>query len=226
MNVSEQFPQLLKATVFEGVGKTDAKYLLDQGQLKSYRRPTIVLREGELANNVFMVANGTLDIYYDGLTDTKMLLHRARVGEIVGELELLSDMPCAATCETNRDTSLVIFSKDLVAEFFRTDVILRNMAAILHTRLERSNKFRVVDNCFPSRQRLCAYLLYLRGRDDVVTDNQKFLADLIGCTRQTINRELGSLRDEGVLVISGRTIQIVDVARLTELSGIVESKAP
>ncbi|MHA3915885.1 Crp/Fnr family transcriptional regulator [Halovulum sp. GXIMD14793] len=222
MKVSEQFPHLLKSPLFADMPKEDARGFLDRCTPKLYRQKTVVLREGEPVEGIFIVAFGTLDIYSTSFNGHRILLHRAGQGEILGELEIMADRPCAASCETARNTTLLNVPVPLLYEHLASRKFMRNLMQTLHKRLRRENQFKVLDKCYPIRQRLSAYLLYLSGRSMIVTDNQSFLAELIGCSRQTINRELGALRDDGAIRISGRKIEIADVDLLRDFSGVLD----
>lgn len=220
MNISDQFPQLMKSSIFEGMKKAEIRDFLDRCHSKTYRSKTIVLKEGALAASVFIVAHGKLDIFTTSGDGTKILLHRARRGEIVGELETIAQKPCVATCQTGANTTLVACSEALLLQTLSSRVFMKNLMATLYYRLERANKFKIVDSCFTTKQRICAYLLYLSDADNTVSDNQSFLAELTGCSRQTINRELGVLRDQGILNVTARRIDILDRAALQTVSGI------
>ncbi len=220
MNNSEQFPHLQKSPIFADIPREDVRMFLDRCTSRIFRQKTVLLRESEAADGVYIVAHGSIDIYSTSYNGHRVLLHRAGQGEIVGELEAISQRLCTATCETGRNTTILTVPIALLMEYLKGDLFLRNVMSIFYNRLDRSNQFKVVDNCYPIRQRLSAYLLYLSGKSRVISDNQTFLAELIGCSRQTINRELGSLRDDGVLTIKGRKIEIVDLDLLRIYSGI------
>lgn len=221
MKISEQFPHLTKSGVFDGLPKEVARSFLDRCTPKVYRQKTVILREGEPVAGIFLVAHGTIDIYSTSYVGHRILFHRAGQGEMVGELETMADRTCAANCETGRNTTLLSIPAPVLYEHLASREFMRNLMSVLHDRLHRENQFKVLDKCYPIRQRLSAYLLYLSDRSRIVTDNQSFLAELIGCSRQTINRELGSLRDSGAVEIKGRTIEIANVELLREYSGVV-----
>lgn len=218
MNNTERFPHLTKAAIFNELPKPFVKSFLDQCTVQTVQRKTQVLKEGTYPDALFLVAHGTLDIFSESDTGHRVLFHRAGQGETVGELEMIADKTCTASCETSENATLLVCSKSQLFEAVRSPAFLRNMMQILYTRLDRSNKFKVVDSCYPIEQRLCAYLKYLSARNLVITENQLFLAELIGCSRQTINRELRVLRDLGIIETRNSRIEILDEERLSEMA--------
>ncbi len=214
MKVSEQFPHLAKALFFEDLPKPFIRDFLDRCSVRVLRKRTQILMEGSFPDGVYIVAHGTLDIFNTSNDGQRVLLHRAAQGEIVGELEMLADKVCTASCETSENATMLVCSKTQLFEAVRTQLFLRNLMQVLYMRLDRSNQFKVVDSCYPIEQRLCAYLKYLSATNPVIAENQLFLAELIGCSRQTINRELKRLRDYGVIETHNSRIEIIDKERL------------
>lgn len=221
MNISEQFPHLLRASIFENLQRSFSRDFLDRCLVKQFLKPSQLLVEGEPATGVYIIAHGTVDIYNSSHNGHRVLLHRAGQGEIIGDLETLAETACAASCETGRNATLLVCPKFLLLEAHANAGFLRNMSLINYNRVLRSNQFKVVDNCYPIKQRLCAYLLYLSGRKQVITENQSFLAELIGCSRQTVNRELKDLRDEGVIETRSKWIEVANMELLQSYAGII-----
>ncbi|HQT98312.1 MAG TPA: helix-turn-helix domain-containing protein, partial [Thermodesulfobacteriota bacterium] len=50
---------------------------------------------------------------------------------------------------------------------------------------------------------------------------QKDLASMIGATRESINKQIKALRDQGLVRISGGTIEILKRARLVQKARII-----
>ncbi|MEO0911407.1 MAG: Crp/Fnr family transcriptional regulator [Pseudomonadota bacterium] len=218
MNNTERFPHLTKAPIFNELPKPFVKSFLDRCAIQTVQRKTQILREGVYPDAFYIVAHGTIDIFSESATGHRVLFHRAGQGETVGELELIANKVCTATCETGENALLLVCSKPQLFEAVRNPNFLRNLMQVLYTRLDRSNKFKVVDSCYPIEQRLCAYLKYLSARNLVITENQLFLAELIGCSRQTINRELRVLRDLGIIETHNSRIEILDQEGLSDLA--------
>ena len=79
-----------------------------------------------------------------------------------------------------------------------------------YDRLVRDNSTKFVDQFYPVEQRLCDYLYRLSADKPVITKTQADLAGLLGCARQTLNRELGRLRGKKILTMEKGKIHILD----------------
>ena len=58
-----------------------------------------------------------------------------------------------------------------------------------------------------------------------ITKPQADLAGLLGCARQTLNRELGRLRDRNVIEIEKGRIRVLDRAALHEAPAVMNGTA-
>ncbi len=71
----------------------------------------------------------------------------------------------------------------------------------------RRQQERVVDAVLPAQARLAAWLLRAADQAGIVRlpDSQQQLAELLGLTRVTVNRALGTLRRDGLIEHDRRT---------------------
>ena len=85
-------------------------------------------------------------------------------------------------------------------------------------RLVRDNAYKFVDSFYPVEQRLCDYLHRLSVGNPVVAKTQAELAGLLGCARQTLNRELKHLRQQGIIELEKGKIRVIDRPTLGQLA--------
>ena len=100
---------------------------------------------------------------------------------------------------------------------------MKSILSQLATRLRNTDDF-LESTCFLSvSARLAKKLLDLaesygqKDGDRVYIDlnlTQKELGDMIGSTRESINKELKILRDKGLITMQENKIQIIDITRL------------
>ncbi len=101
--------------------------------------------------------------------------------------------------------------------------VMRNLALIQAERLMRGIRFKEIDQFSSVRQRVGHYIGHLSRFSGKVSHNQSYLANLAGCTRQTVNREIKALRDAGVvLTLDNGELQVDHQALLEWLDGMEE----
>ncbi|MTH64386.1 Crp/Fnr family transcriptional regulator [Paracoccus shanxieyensis] len=178
------------------------------------RTATEILRQDEEAPCGFLIISGRVQITYVDCDGNVVIAHVAGPGEVVGEVELLSGKTCAATCITIPNTTLLVFSEALLKKYVPADILLRNFAGILHSRLMRDNRLQSIAQFYPAEARVCLHLLNLTNDDQHAYISQAQLAILSGCSRQTVNRTLSDLRAQGIIELGRGVIRVLDDTRL------------
>ncbi len=214
MQNSARFPHMLKAGIFQGLDRSAKVDFIDRCSVLVYPEPTVVLTQGSQSPGMYLVAHGSFEIVYLGEDGQRTFLARAAQGSIVGEAEAISGQVCAATCEVTANTTLLFCPKPMLFEALTSVQFVKNLATVFHGHLLQLNYFKLVDRHSPVDDRLCAYLLMFSERHTKIYDTQAYLAGVVGCSRQTINRELGKLRDEKIINIRKGVIEILDREKL------------
>jgi len=214
MEISEKFPQILKAKIFSGLPKQFRKDFLDRCIEMNYDTPTHVLIQGERSPGMFLIADGSVEILYLGEDGCETFFARAGVGAIIGETEAITEQLCAATAEAKANTTLLLCPTKLLVEALGSVQFVRNIMKVFHGHLLQLNYFKLVDRNSPVDHRLCAYLLMFSERNNTIFDSQTYLAGVVGCSRQTINKELGALRDKKFIATKKGKIEVLDREKL------------
>lgn len=178
--------------------------------MQSYDQITPILRQGEAVRGLFVVAHGSVEITGINSDGQTVLIHLARQGEVFGDVEALSDEPTAANCTAMSNTVLLFYPKNLLLNAMRLPIFMRNIFALTYDRLVRDNRVKFVDQFYPVDQRLCDYLHRLSVDRLEISKTQAELANLLGCARQTLNRELGLLRDQGIIEMKKGKIRVTN----------------
>ncbi len=100
---------------------------------------TIVIREGEIATNFFMIARGKVAIYKGEGPNRKIELARLGEGSIFGEMALITQSPRTATVESTDDVELLDFGKD------KLDALSED-SVVIEAALERFTRERLISN--------------------------------------------------------------------------------
>ncbi len=216
MENSVRFPHLLKADIFEGLDADFKKGFLNTCAAKVYHTPTLIFEQGEPADGMVIVAHGYADVTYIGEDGHQMFLARAKVGSTLGESESVSEEPCAASCLTGANATLLHFATaDLITALQNPDFI-KNITKIFHRRLVYDNWVKHIAQFGAVEQRLRGYLYILSEGSRTIKETQSYLANMVGCSRQTINRELSGMRAAGLIAQSGSEITVLDRDALGE----------
>lgn len=205
-----RFPRLLHSPLFTGMTTSFIHEFLNQCAVHMYDQPTEVLARGAQVDFMYMVAHGEVEITCTNAAGHCIMLHLAGQGETFGETEVLSEKPCAATCTVAAKSTLLACSRDALRASMRSDIFMRNLMCVFHGHLERESKSRIVDQFMPLENRLNDYLYRLSANKPIISKTQADLAGLLGCARQTLNRELGQLRDQSIIQLEKGRIVVLN----------------
>lgn len=89
---------LARVELFSGLSKKDLKELATQCQEGTFRPGSLMLAQGEQGLGLFIITKGTARISRKNNPDgAEEVLGTAGVGEVIGEMALLDDLPRSAT---------------------------------------------------------------------------------------------------------------------------------
>jgi len=192
---------------------------------RSVARGHVVFREGDPGDRLFVVMDGKVKISRSAADGRENLLAVLGGGEMFGELSLFDPGPRTASVSAITDSTLASLDHDdlrpLLSE--RPGVAVELLQALAQ-RLRRTNE-AMADLVFTDVPgRVAKALLDLsekfgmpeqdgiRVRHDLT---QEELAQLVGASRETVNKALSEFAHRGWLRIEGRSVLLLDSERLT-----------
>jgi len=210
MKNSSRFPQLLSAPILSDLPDDTKIEILDACSVRVFSENTVFLDQEDHASGMFLVAHGTVEVSFLSTDGNKSIIYHAGPGEVLGAIEAVADRPCAATCMAFSNSTVLFCAKALLFEHLKSPVFIRNFAVNAHEILSRDNTFKSVDQFFSVEQKICMYLLHLSARNSKFTQSQSYLANAVGCSRQTVNKEFGRLRDLKIINPKRGEIEVLD----------------
>ena len=203
---------------------------VDQGQS--------IFEEGAAGDAAYLVVSGKVKISQRTVTDTSNALAILGPGEVFGELSLFDGGSRSASAHAVTATSLKVLDREVLEQLLHThfDVATWLIRQLAH-RLRRATD-NAADLVFSDVSgRTAGVLLDLAaqfGREDeagVIVEHgltQVELAQLIGSTRESVNKALSSFAARGWITVSfgaARIHQLDALARRAGRTGHVEGSA-
>ena len=215
---------LRQSPLFSGVDDDSAAVLEDSMAASSLNRGDVLFNEGDSGNQLYVVIEGKIKLGRTSADGRENLLAILGPGQMFGELSFFDPGPRSATATAVTDVALKSLGHDALSPVLKShpDVAL----ALLHQlagRLRRTNEV-VGDLVFSDVPgRVAKALLDLAGRfgrqaDDGVHVNhdltQEELAQLVGASRETVNKALADFASRGWMRLEPRSVVILDLERL------------
>jgi CRP-like cAMP-binding protein len=194
---------------------------------RSYAREEVIYLRGDPGTAFYVIASGRVKIVLTSTDGKELILRRYEAGDFHGELALLDDEPRSADAIATEPSVLLVLQRDAFRQFLaeHPSVAFKLLARL--TYYLRRNTELIQDATFldvPAR--LARILLELAGAPDaaggsgsagaaggasgnddlppagaVIPDRlkQSELASLVGATRESVNKWLGSFERQGLI---------------------------
>jgi CRP-like cAMP-binding protein len=219
MAISDLATFLGKSVVFNGLDLEDLRRLAAIGREVILPESSVLFEQGEESDGLYIVASGIIRIYLtagDGREATISLLEE---GEMIGEIALLDGLPRSAGAAALTDAKLIFIPHKLFSDLLdNSPKLSRQIMLMLCERLRAANR-QVEQAIFHDlRYRLLVLLrqiAVIHGRiekDVAIVDlevTQGTLAQMLGASREAVNKQLRTLAKEGRVVMDGRQIRVL-----------------
>ena len=187
-------------------------------------RGEVLFREGDTGDRVYVVIDGKVKLGRTSSDGRENLLALLGPGQMFGELSLFDPGPRSATVTAVTDTVLLsLANEDMLTWLTGRPEVARGLLLQLGQRLRRSND-TLADLVFSDVPgRVAKALLDLSTRFGVPSEEgvrvvhdltQEELAQLVGASRETVNKALADFTGRGWLRLEQRSVVILDLERL------------
>lgn len=187
-------------------------------------RGEVLFHEGDNGDQIYVVVDGKIKLGRTAADGRENLLAVLGPGQMFGELSLFDPGPRSATATAITETTLLgLAHKDLLPWLTGRPEVARNLLSQLAQRLRRSND-TLADLVFSDVPgRVAKQLLDLSERFGipsaeglrVVHDlTQEELAQLVGASRETVNKALADFVARSWIRLESRSVVLTDIERL------------
>ncbi len=188
---------------------------------------TVLFHKGDPGTSMMVVRRGRVRVCTHSEDGKELELALFQPGEMFGEIALLDGSPRTADAVTIDECELLVLDRrDFVPFLLNHPEAAVRMLEVLTQRLRRTTR-QLEDIVFregPSRlARRFVSLARIVGRnvaDGIFVDmplSQQQLGNMVGMTRESINKQLKQWRDDGLITWKGGYYTIIDLEGLDRL---------
>ncbi|MBK6885675.1 MAG: Crp/Fnr family transcriptional regulator [Tetrasphaera sp.] len=215
---------LRRSPLFAGLNEQATQDLLTAMTPLRMERGDELFHEGDPGDRLYVITEGKVKLGRTSSDGRENLLAILGPGEMFGELSLFDPGPRTATATAVAETQLVGLTNDqLHAYLSRHPNVALTLLAALARRLRRTNE-NVADLVFTDVPgRVAKALLELSGRfgrpveEGILVAHdltQEELAQLVGASRETVNKALADFATRGWIKLEARAVLLLDLDRL------------
>ena len=199
--------------LFAGLSPEVLAEIEQHGSIKTYRKNTIVINEGDETDSLYLILSGRVKVFLSSEDGREAVLNHQGPGEYFGEMSLIDRQPRAASVMTVEPARLMIISR---GDFMRC---LASHPEIALTLIEpMTSRIRMLAQNVSNLALLDVYgrvartLLQNASEEDGVMMTGKLtqqeIADMVGASRAMVSRILKDLRTGGYIDVEKKRIII------------------
>lgn len=215
---------IARIPLFERMSPEEREELRGMMSQTTLRRGEVLFNEGDSGDRLYILLTGKVKLGHTSVDGRENLLAVLGPGEVVGELTLFDPGPRSTTATAVATTELLALEHNQLMGFIDSHPTLaKDMLRALAVRLRRTN-IALADLVFSDVPgRVAKALLDLAERFGAPTEDgihvphdltQEELAQLVGASRETINKSLAEFVSRGWIRLEGRAVTLIDVERL------------
>jgi CRP-like cAMP-binding protein len=194
---------------------------------QSFARGATIFHQGSVGNTLYIIVQGQVRIYTISATGHELSVMIFREGDFFGDLALLDGLPRSASAVAMSETTTLTLHRTAFQQTIQAfPPIAIAVLEALAGRLRHSNTYAEYLVSHSAPQRVVRRLLDLADQHGVAHSDathtielfltQDDLASLAGTTRETVNRVLASLRDQGLIQVERARISVLNLVQIEQ----------
>lgn len=195
--------------LFANVDDHDLARIAAASTVRSYRKHSIIITEGDASDSLYLVIDGELKVYVSDEDGRANILNRLGPGDYFGELSLIDRQPRSASIEALTPCRLSVITRAYFIDYLEANPrvairLLEGMGERLRSTTHHAKNLALMDVF----GRIANVLLSLAVEEDgaLVTPplTQQDIADQVGASREMVSRILKDLRTGDYISMDGK----------------------
>jgi CRP/FNR family transcriptional regulator, cyclic AMP receptor protein len=213
------------STLFARLNDVEIDAVLKQARVARYWTGDQIVAKGDPGESMMAVLRGRVSISVPSLDGRQVVLSALRSGDVFGEIALLDGKERTADATALTDCEILIIPRRSLWSLLerRLDLCI-DLMLVLCDRLRHTNE-QVEDLAFLDLQSRMAKVLLRLAADSsgdqeqlAVSISQRALGELVGGSRESVNKRLNTWKELGIISIEKGTILIRNIAALVAYS--------
>lgn len=216
---------LARAGIFQGVEPAASEALAASMEYVDISRGDTIFAEGEQGDSLYIVMSGKVKMGRHSADGRENMLAIMGPSDMFGELSIFDPGPRTATATAVTDGRLARLQRDSLRPWMHDrPQIAEQLLRVLARRLRRTND-ALADLIFTDVPGRVAKALLEMAQRFGTTDpggttrvthdlTQEELAQLVGASRETVNKALADFAGRGWLRLEGKSVVLLDEPRL------------
>lgn len=197
--------------LFQAMGTAELDAMLAVATERRIRRGQVVFQKGDIGSAMMAVLSGRVRISAVNGDGKEITLNVINPGQVFGEIALLDGQPRSADASAIEETMLLVVERRHFMPLLAAnqDLVAR-LLAVLCERVRSTSLALEQIALFDLEARLARLILKLAADYGRATSDgtrielklsQRDISNLVAASRESVNKQLGEWRDQGVLTL-------------------------
>lgn len=205
-----------KLEIAKGIKEKTKKELLEKGRLIKKKRKELVFNEKDKVDKVYFVIEGNVSIFKINESGERKIIFILKQGEMINDIFTPNKLNTSIGCESFErslilEYSLIDFIKLMEDDFELTKNIITYMerrTRRLYRQLKNSISIKVEKKLAAKLYKLSREFGVKKGEWTLINVDLTitYLADMLGCKRETVSRAMKILQEEKLVDINDKKI--------------------
>ncbi|MEW6677836.1 MAG: Crp/Fnr family transcriptional regulator [Pseudomonadota bacterium] len=217
---------LSRQALFKGLGPEELALLARGSRELRLQRGEILFQKGDECAGMHLLVMGQIKLALPSPQGTEKVVHMIKAGGTFGEAVAFLDKPYPVNAQATQDSYLVLVDKHILLSAMEASPMLsRKMLASLSIRLHDLLEDMETCSLRTSSQRVICFLNQMAPADKpnqyelILPSSKQTVASQLNLAPETFSRVLGHLTGAGLIQVNGRSIRVLDLARMRNFDG-------
>jgi CRP-like cAMP-binding protein len=211
-----------KNSLFGTYGESEVIDLNHEKMCNYYKKNQPLFIEGSFPRGVFCLNQGKVKVFTRGDEGKEQIIHIAKAGDVIGFRSMFSGEPYKVSASTLEESNICFIGKDDFLLMMDNNPTLRN-GIIRELSKELGDRAQFITNMAQKsvRERLAFSLLILADiyGEEEINLTREDMANFVGTATETLIRLLKDFKEDQIIEIHTRKLQIVNRDKLLRIAG-------
>ncbi|MDD2233781.1 MAG: Crp/Fnr family transcriptional regulator [Desulfitobacteriaceae bacterium] len=224
---------LIKSALFDNIETNDLRTMLAclKPKISKFHKNDLIAAAGEKFEKMGIMLSGEAAVIKENIAGNRMIMAILQPGDLFGEAVVFSHKSVwPATIIAQKPCYAMFLAREKIlgqcnkaCNWHRT--IIENMLRLISDKTLMLNKQVEYLSMKSMREKISSFLIeqYEKAGDTtfILPMMRNELADFLNVSRPSMSREMGRMRDEGIIDFHKSSIQIKDIAALKQMAELV-----
>ncbi len=202
--------------LFQDLPETDLAVMNELAIEKTVAKGTVVLTEGAVGDSLYTIISGRVKVFIGDEDGREIILKMLGPGDFFGEMSMIDSRPRSASVSALENCTFRVLSHAAFEECLRrapriATMVMQSLAKRLRDADRKISTLALMDVYGRVASTLLELAINSNGKK-IIGDklSQQDLANMVGASREMVNRILKDLTERGYISIESKTITIHD----------------